>query len=195
MAYTRRIKDGDKFGFWTVEGYNSQAKKYVCRCVCGKESLVSVCTLGRKSKSCGCKQKETVHQRIRSSGFITIKKDIWDNYKRAANRRGYEFNLSIENFSKLITSNCHYCGSEPSMFSNRGRYRGLVNPMDYSEFKYNGVDRVDNSVGYTLENSVPCCKICNNSKSTLQKEEWLAWLKKAYIFQENKERSTTSLTT
>ena len=28
----------------------------------------------------------------------------------------------------------------------------------------NGIDRVDNNIGYTEENTVPCCEFCNRAK-------------------------------
>ena len=46
----------------------------------------------------------------------------------------------------------------------------------YNDHKYNGVDRVDNSLGYIKENCVACCKICNNAKSTLSISEWQEWI-------------------
>jgi hypothetical protein len=33
--------------------------------------------------------------------------------------------------------------------------------------KRNGIDRMDNSIGYILENCVPCCEICNYMKQSL----------------------------
>ncbi len=50
-------------------------------------------------------------------------------------------------------------------------------------FKYNGVDRIDNAIGYTKENCVPCCAICNNSKSTLSLKDWLEWIERISTFQ------------
>ena len=41
------------------------------------------------------------------------------------------------------------------------------------EFIYNGIDRVDNLMGYTLNNVVACCKNCNTMKKDLNKEEFL----------------------
>ena len=35
-----------------------------------------------------------------------------------------------------------------------------------------GSDRVDNSKGYTMENSVPCCKFCNLGKSVCDVQEF-----------------------
>jgi hypothetical protein len=51
-------------------------------------------------------------------------------------------------------------------------------------YTYNGIDRVDNSKGYTPENTVPCCKICNKIKGTGDvqtfKQTLKNWVKQAY---------------
>lgn len=174
----QRLKEGETFGYWTVKEYNKDKYEYFCQCICGniksvrKHSLIS-----RKSKSCGCKQKEKVGNNIIKNGYLSIRKKIFDNYKRAAKRRKYEFNISFDFFSKLITSNCYYCGSSPNMSCKYGRGKLAT---DYSKFKYNGIDRLNNDIGYIQNNCVPCCKICNNSKATLSLKEWKAWIKKIY---------------
>ena len=48
--------------------------------------------------------------------------------------------------------------------------------------KCNGIDRVDSSKGYTLENSVPCCKYCNIAKHTMTSTEFYAWVRRVYEF-------------
>lgn len=67
---------------------------------------------------------------------------IFNRYRHDSLRRGYMFDLSFEQFSFLINSNCYLCGKE----------------------KCRGVDRFDNSIGYTIDNSKPCCKRCNEIK-------------------------------
>lgn len=43
--------------------------------------------------------------------------------------------------------------------------------------KCNGIDRVDSSKGYTVENSVACCKYCNTAKNTMTESEFYTWTK------------------
>jgi hypothetical protein len=64
-----------------------------------------------------------------------------------------------------------------------GRSIKIKSPIDYDEFRYNGIDRIENTKGYSIDNCAPCCKICNNSKSTLSKEEWFYWIKQVYTAQ------------
>ena len=48
-----------------------------------------------------------------------------------------------------------------------------------------GIDRVDNSLGYTLENSVSCCSKCNYMKKTLNVENFLLHIAKIYNYNKN----------
>ena len=54
----------------------------------------------------------------------------------------------------------------------------------YKQFTYrcNGVDRVDNNIGYTLENSVSCCSWCNSMKNILPVNEFLNKIKKIHDY-------------
>lgn len=179
------LKPGDKFNFLTVVKHHSRSKGYTCICDCGNTTIVKTYALKTgKSKSCGCKREYLRAEWVAKKNFSSIKNNIYKNYKRAAKNRKYEFNLTKEEFVELITSNCTYCGSEPTMTFT---YGAGSSETDYSLFKYNGVDRTDNTLGYTKENSVSCCKICNNSKASLTIKEWLQWLKKVYLFNNNSE--------
>lgn len=81
-------------------------------------------------------------------------------YKTTAKRKGLEFNLTLSEFTGLISKVCSYCGSKDSI----------------------GVDRVDNEVGYTLENSSPCCTMCNMMKKNLPLEIFLEHCQKITSF-------------
>lgn len=78
------------------------------------------------------------------------------SYKRRARNNGREFTLSREQFFQITQMKCFYCKSRPY-----NHYRHRKNQIEYI---YNGIDRRDNSQGYTIENSVPCCRICNYLK-------------------------------
>ena len=64
-------------------------------------------------------------------------------YRCNARRRGLIFNISKEWFNKERKGLCHYC-KRPNA---------------------NGIDRMNNEIGYTEENCVACCKTCNYMKS------------------------------
>lgn len=55
----KEVKEGDVFGLLTVTGYNSDTKKYICRCQCGNvtEVLKHNLTKPHGTRSCGCYRK------------------------------------------------------------------------------------------------------------------------------------------
>lgn len=80
-------------------------------------------------------------------------------YISNAKKRKISFELTKEEFSILITSPCSYCGSNEKI----------------------GVDRENNTLGYSFQNSVSCCETCNYGKRTMTKERFLAWIERIYI--------------
>ena len=92
-------------------------------------------------------------------------------YRWDANARQLTFNISREEFEKLIFLDCHYCGRKPSQSVKIGK--------DYKEwhptFRYNGIDRVDNLKGYEIGNLVPCCNQCNKARRDTSYNEFLEW--------------------
>lgn len=167
---------GQKFGRLTIISHHSREKGYNCLCDCGNTTVAKIYELksGRWA-SCGCLMREKLSKRAYKGLNVSAKHNIFKQYQSAAKRRGYCFNLPKDYFLKLIESPCHYCGAENSM-STETKLKLQENDIYY----YNGVDRVDNTIGYTVENCVPCCKICNNSKNTLSLKDWKAWIYKIY---------------
>ena len=102
--------------------------------------------------------------------YETFINDRYINYRNGAVDRGYEFNLSKEEFEDIITKPCVYCGSKHSMVFHVGKKNSG------RDYYYNGIDRVDNNKGYTINNVVSCCSICNRGKSTLKLKDWLSYL-------------------
>jgi hypothetical protein len=50
---------------------------------------------------------------------------------------------------------------------------------------FNGLDRVDPSVGYVETNVVPCCYSCNFAKNTLSVSDFYAWVNRIVAFQDS----------
>lgn len=133
-----------------------------CLCDCGKTIVVSNSNLKQGNvKSCGCLSLNRIeHPALKRLYYI---------YLKNARTRSLTFDLSIELFSHLISSNCHYCGRLPS---NRLSVR-----VDVSKsITYSGIDRSNNRLGYTPENSVPCCKKCNRGKMGDTTNEFIEWV-------------------
>ena len=132
--------------------------KYDCICNCGNKKTV-LASLLRKGdcNSCGCLQKEKLISRSTKNKGESACLSTYYRYKVAAKSRGFIFNLTKEEFKNLVLQNCKYCGSKPSSVCKSRNSNG-------GDFIYNGIDRVDNNIGYLLENCVTCCGICNIMK-------------------------------
>lgn len=98
------------------------------------------------------------------AAYSRIKKDA-----RSADR---VFDIKIEEFRFLCQQNCFYCDSTPS---NLITYRGQ-NSFTFRYFMYSGLDRINNDVGYTRQNVVPCCIICNRAKNSMPFKDFIDWL-------------------
>lgn len=121
-----------------------------------------------ESKSCGCSRlKGRTDEDVLATYVLEI-------YKSNAKRRGLELTLTVNDFKELIYKSCVYCGAAAS---------NLIKPRRAQRrkpVKYNGLDRVDNSLGYTKENVVTCCGACNIAKNDRSEAEFLAWIEAAY---------------
>ena len=95
-------------------------------------------------------------------------------YRSGAKARNLEWNLTEEQFANLINQNCHYCGETPSK-------RQTVSYKDEYEL-VNGIDRIDSSKGYTIDNCVPCCSKCNTMKNNFKQEDILNQISKIYNY-------------
>lgn len=71
----------------------------------------------------------------------------------------------------LFKKNCHYCQAPPS---NKLKFENKVIG------RYQGIDRVDNSLGYLTTNIVPCCKHCNSFKSDRTYDDFIRHVRKLY---------------
>lgn len=144
--------------------YVSQSR-WVCQCDCGTQKTVKGQALKRgETRSCGCLAREMV---TKGDGWAA-RRSIITSYRAGAERRGFEWSLTEEDFDRLTSSNCIYCGTPPS------QVRTLKSCM--GSFVYTGIDRVDNALGYTPENSVPCCTKCNLWKGKLSHDEFVSHL-------------------
>lgn len=172
------LTKGQKFGRLTVIRHHSREKGYECKCDCGNTTIARTWALKTgRHESCGCLMREKVAARTRLPDNLTQKNNLYRKYKAAAKRRGYEFTLSKKEFINLIEQNCAYCGTSPCTTEKSYIYK-----YNHEDYYYNGVDRIDNSIGYTSSNCTTACKFCNNSKNTLSKNEFLEYIKKIYIY-------------
>lgn len=86
---------------------------------------------------------------------------LFNRYKGRAKQKGNEWALSFEVFYSLVVDVCAICGKKPLNKFNRSERKDTV-------CYYNGIDRIDNSLGYIDGNVRTCCKLCNAMKSNLK---------------------------
>lgn len=136
---------------------------WLCLCECGKEGVVNSKDLRTgHSKSCGCLAKEITS--LRSKKQDSGKRKLLRQYKQSAKYRNLTFALTDDEFTKLTTDDCFYCGVNPN--------RTIVKHSKDGSYLYNGIDRKNNKIGYTTDNSVTCCYECNFLKSDINYNEF-----------------------
>jgi len=72
-------------------------------------------------------------------------------YKRSAELKQLDFDITLEEFKEIVNQPCKYCG----VIRDRGTAQ------------FNGIDRDDSGIGYLNGNCVSCCTMCNYIKKTL----------------------------
>ena len=70
----------------------------------------------------------------------------FDTLKYTAVRRGLTVSITFDQFVNIVNKPCVYCGY-------------------HAEESVIGIDRIDSSRSYVLENCVSCCRVCNIMKS------------------------------
>lgn len=73
---------------------------------------------------------------------------IFKNCVKYAKKRNKEWNIEFEDYCRLRTSQCFYCNN---LLGKRGV----------------GLDRINNLMGYGIDNVVPCCGRCNIFRSDI----------------------------
>lgn len=106
---------------------------------------------------------------ISNDDKLITKRLLYILYEQNARNDGVEFSISYEDFIKIISDSCYYCGANPSTVERP--------PL----FLHNGINRIDNSFGYTLKNCVACCPVCNIAKGDMNEEQFLSWIKQIWL--------------
>jgi hypothetical protein len=170
------VKIGHKYGHVTIKSYkgidHNQFRIWLCECVCGNNVTLSTDRLREPNISCGCKN---LHRKLDDglSGFHRVLRQ----YKRSAKDGQREFSLTEDEVYNLVVGRCYYCGAIPSQESYSNKHN------KWGKFLYNGIDRLDNLIGYHSGNVVTCCKQCNYSKRDLKYDEFISWLHRASEWQ------------
>ena len=68
--------------------------------------------------------------------------------KNQGRQYSLEVKLTFKEYTDLISKPCYYCNDE-------------MNTPSFGR----GLDRIDNSKGYLIDNVLPCCTTCNQTRS------------------------------
>lgn len=160
--------------FFTQEQIQSFIDKGYSRADCARTLKCNISTI-----QSFCEQYQIFFPRVERDKDTSMRRYALTSYVIGARSRNLEFSLSEEYFYELIVKPCVYCGSTKASVKQETNYiRSAKLP-----FYYTGIDRKDSSVGYTVENSVPCCFICNRAKRELPEETFREWIKNLVNFQ------------
>lgn len=148
-------------------------RAWECVCECGNKKIVKTTHLKSGTvRSCGCLQKETMKHKNGNqfklpAGEASLNAIIF-NYKYTAKKRNLAWGLSKEQCIELFKSNCNMCNMGPS--------NEFLHKNSNGSYMYNGIDRIDNTEGYTVDNVQTLCKRCNVAKNDMTNEEFLDWV-------------------
>lgn len=137
---------------------------WTCQCSCGNIVDVPAAKLvSGHTKSCGCLLADTLSAIKRIRPFEALYNKFVLN-----NRQRQLVDLSYEEFVHFTKEDkCVYCGDKVVWTEHNASVNSQYN-----------LDRVDNSKGYTNDNCVVCCGICNRMKGVLTFDEFIERVRK-----------------
>lgn len=166
---------GRKFGKWVVlerKGSDRLGNAWwLCQCDCGNQKLVRAGSLNfGNTTSCGCSRpnRKLIHGK-------SSMRSLMGDYKKRARYNKLYFELTDEQFNIITKKECFYCGTPPKNVKRRTVWG------QNGDYIFNGIDRVDNTKGYSIDNCVPCCFMCNRAKNKLSVEEFFQWIERVHL--------------
>ncbi len=141
-----------------------------CSCSCDGKSVIwhTHYFIRSRRPSCGCAMQRGKRLGVTTDSAFNA---IIRAYKQGASLSERVWNLSDSQAEKLFKGNCTYCNAAPCT---------VKRAISGKTFTYNGIDRLDNNIGYVPENCVSCCRRCNYAKSTHSVDNFLAWVASVY---------------
>lgn len=164
------IKNQNFGNLTAIEIYSKNNNGIIWKCICnicGTYCYPYGYDLRRGRSNFCCKCNEVLHTN-------SPLKTLYNNYLYGAINRNLEFEISIKDFEEIIKQNCHYCGTPPIQYLKKENAKNGI--------EYNGIDRINNSIGYIKQNCVPCCKYCNFAKGNNSIEDFLQWIDRLVKF-------------
>lgn len=163
-----------RFGMLTAlkdVGYDRGYRLWKCKCDCGKIKIVRSghLTYGQ-TRSCGCQIGQSRKLKFGMASFNSL----FSVYRSNAIAKNIDFHITKREFKAITSKDCFYCGVAPKQEHN---YTG-----NNGKYLHNGVDRVDNTKGYVINNCVPCCKICNYMKLQMSSLEFYNQIERIFKY-------------
>lgn len=166
LGYQHRYTDliGQVFGDLTVIDQNPtkrRLRQWVCKCRCGNQRIATTAELrANRTTTCGA------HLLRSGSKYKEIWGSLWNNIRRNAIERGYEFDLTIEYAWELFLLQDRKCAISgmPICFSPKCGNQKLTSAS---------LDRIDNAYGYTAGNVQWLHKDINRAKWTHNQEYFI----------------------
>jgi hypothetical protein len=138
-----------------MEGY-IQSNGVSCCAMCNwmKGSLDSA-TFIKRTQHIHSFTKNTENPQKHPECFPDAKCVSYASYRSRAEKKELEFTITNGDYKTIVKQDCYLCGKEST------------------DTNTNGIDRVDNAVGYTIANCKACCKECNYMKNNYSLEDLL----------------------
>jgi len=187
MAKALLIEKGQKFGRWTIieektsyrQPNGKLCRVFLCKCDCGKESLIKLGTLRNgKSRSCGCYMREVNKKAIVKRSTIhgnTSKNDneykslffVWNSIKQRC------YNQNSSGYYKYGAKGIKVCSEWVNNFIEFRDWsikNGYYKQPKGTPFKDKlSIDRIDPNKNYSPDN----CQWITVSKNTLKRHNKL----------------------
>lgn len=172
MKYSLKYHIGKKYTHLTIlnEAIQTESwkKNVMVECDCGRTEIKNLyLILHGAVRTCGkCDLRHKLPPLIGKTEltddieFRLVRRVYNLRKNKSKNRRGRKipWNLSVEQFRKLILKPCESCGDSGSC-SHTHIYKSELHTLFF-----NTLDRIDNSKGYVMDNVTVLCQICNKMK-------------------------------
>lgn len=180
----------------------SGISRFFLRCFCEKcnsEFIARKDHVERKKNpilSCGCNQHPITGRKAynaRPNGLAAAR-NVFNSYRTKCTKKRVTFDITFDEFLKITSLNCHYCGCLPEQeYSGTFKYGLRAGKKKVNgTYRYNGIDRIEPKLGYINGNMRPCCRYCNSAKLTRTEEEFYAWLERAYEYSKRENNAFTT---
>ncbi len=173
------LEIGKKYGKLTVikqiesyktvgsRGKQSFHKRFELLCDCGNIRIAGHRILKLKEPCCN---KCSFAKRPQSLKVNDLYIRPYKLLYTGAKSRNISCSLAFDFFKNLIIQNCYYCDEPPK---EKKWCKTKI-------FIANGIDRIDNKLGYHEDNCVSCCSFCNFAKNQFTQEDFFIKIEKIY---------------